>query len=106
MPPQLTPDEAARVLGTQANVWTEVMDNQQRLDYQVFPRLAAFAEVAWSQLPPPEDRDHAGFTRRMDAHYHRLDALGVDYRPPGGPLPWQRRPGLLGRPIEGSPPNV
>ncbi len=106
VPPQLTPDEAARVLGTQANVWTEVMDNQQRLDYQVFPRLAAFAEVAWSQLPPPEDRDHAGFTRRMDAHYHRLDALGVDYRPPGGPLPWQRRPGLLGRPIEGSPPNV
>ncbi|MFI0264424.1 beta-N-acetylhexosaminidase [Streptomyces sp. NPDC017056] len=106
VPPQLTPDEAARVLGTQANVWTEVMETQQRLDYQVFPRLAAFAEVAWSQLPPPEERDHVGFTRRMDAHYHRLDALGVDYRPPGGPLPWQRRPGLLGRPIEGSPPNV
>ncbi|MFH8595451.1 beta-N-acetylhexosaminidase [Streptomyces rimosus] len=106
VPPQLTPEQAAHVLGTQANVWTEVMETPQRLDYQVFPRLAAFAEVAWSELPPPAERDHAGFTRRMAAHYARLDALGVDYRPPGGPLPWQRRPGLLGRPIEGSPPNV
>ncbi|GAA3061089.1 hypothetical protein GCM10020000_50260 [Streptomyces olivoverticillatus] len=42
----------------------------------------------------------------MTAHYARLDALGVDYRPPGGPHPWQRRPGVLGRPIEGAPPIV
>ncbi|MFG2137069.1 beta-N-acetylhexosaminidase [Streptomyces sp. NPDC048650] len=106
LPPQLTDEQAAHVLGTQANVWTEAMDSQQRLDYQVFPRLAAFAEVAWARLPRPADRDFDDFTRRMTAHYARLDALGVDYRPPGGPLPRQRRPGLLGRPIDGAPPNV
>ena len=50
-------------------------------------------------------RDFAGFERRMTAHYRRLDALGVGYRPPTGPLPWQRGPGVLGRPIEGAPPN-
>ncbi|MGA5564751.1 beta-N-acetylhexosaminidase [Streptomyces platensis] len=106
VPPELTAEQAAHVLGTQANVWTEVMDSQQRLDYQVFPRLAAFAEVAWSRLPAPAARDYQDFTRRMAAHYTRLDALGVDYRPPGGPLPWQKRPGVLGRPIDGAPPNV
>ncbi|MEU1074981.1 MULTISPECIES: beta-N-acetylhexosaminidase [unclassified Streptomyces] len=112
VPPQLTEAEARHVLGTQANVWTEVMQDQGRVDYQVFPRLAAFAEVAWSALPAPAARDFAGFERRMRAHYARLDALGVDYRPPGGPLPWQRRPapekmeGGLGRPIDGPPPNV
>ncbi|AWN27493.1 beta-N-acetylhexosaminidase [Streptomyces sp. NEAU-S7GS2] len=106
VPPELTADQAAHVLGTQANVWTEAMDSQQRLDYQVFPRLAAFAEVAWSRLPAPADRDYQDFARRMAAHYTRLDALGVDYRPPGGPLPWQKRPGVLGRPIDGAPPNV
>ncbi|MGH4032784.1 beta-N-acetylhexosaminidase [Actinomycetota bacterium Odt1-20B] len=106
VPPQLTEDEARRVLGTQANVWTEVMEHQGRVDYQVFPRLVAFSEVAWSALPPSADRDFADFERRMAAHYGRLDALGVDYRPPGGPLPWQRRPGVLGRPIDGAPPNV
>ncbi|MFE2457837.1 beta-N-acetylhexosaminidase [Streptomyces sp. NPDC059402] len=105
VPAELTPDESGHVIGTQANVWTEVMENQGRVDYQVFPRLAAFAEVAWSALPAPAERDYAAFERRMAAHYRRLGALGVDYRPPAGPLPWQRRPGVLGRPIDGPPPN-
>ncbi|MFG2769442.1 beta-N-acetylhexosaminidase [Streptomyces sp. NPDC048350] len=106
LPPSLSPEAAAHVLGTQANVWTEVMENRSRVDYQVFPRLAAFAEVAWSALPAPEDRDFAAFERRMTAHYRRLDALGVGYRPPTGPHPWQQRPGVAGRPLEGAPPNV
>ncbi|MDH6570006.1 hexosaminidase [Streptomyces sp. SAI-117] len=105
VPPQLTAEEAARVLGAQANVWTEVMEDQGRVDYQTFPRLVAFAEVAWSALPAPAERDFADFERRMSAHYRLLDALGVGYRPPTGPLPWQKRPGVLGRPIEGAPPN-
>ncbi|MFF4062193.1 beta-N-acetylhexosaminidase [Streptomyces sp. NPDC001668] len=105
VPPELTPEEAAHVLGAQANVWTEVMEDQGRVDYQTFPRLAAFAEVAWSALPAPAERDFADFERRMAAHYELLDALGVGYRPPTGPLPWQKRPGVLGRPIEGAPPN-
>ncbi|MET7369814.1 beta-N-acetylhexosaminidase [Streptomyces sp. NPDC005566] len=106
VPPGLSQEAASHIIGTQANVWTEVMQNRARVDYQVFPRLAAFAEVAWSRLPAPGERDFADFERRMGTHYARLDALGVDYRPPGGPLPWQRRPGVLGRPIEGAPPNV
>ncbi|MFS4095256.1 beta-N-acetylhexosaminidase [Streptomyces sp. AF1A] len=105
VPAGLTAAEAERVLGTQANVWTEVLEDTARVDYQAFPRLAAFAEVAWSRLPAPAERDFADFERRMAAHYRRLDALGVAYRPPAGPRPWQRRPGVLGRPIEGPPPN-
>ncbi|GAA3303261.1 hypothetical protein GCM10020295_51360 [Streptomyces cinereospinus] len=104
VPPGLGEEQARHVLGTQANVWTEVMEDQARVDYQVFPRLAAFAEVAWSALPAPAARDFTGFERRMAAHYRRLDALGVAYRPPAGPRPWQQRPGVLGRPIDGPPP--
>lgn len=106
VPPELTGAEAERVLGAQANVWTEVTEDRRRVDYQTFPRLAAFAEAVWSPLPPPPERDFTGFQERMTAHYARLDALGVDYRPPGGPRPWQRRPGVSGRPIDGSPPIV
>ncbi|KIF74644.1 beta-N-acetylhexosaminidase [Streptomyces sp. 150FB] len=112
VPPELSAEEAAHVLGTQANTWTEVMQDRSRVDYQVFPRLAAFAEVAWSSLPAPGERDFADFEQRMTEHYRRLDALGVEYRPPGGPLAWQRRPvpngdpARLGRPIDGPPPNV
>ncbi|MEU7056350.1 beta-N-acetylhexosaminidase [Streptomyces sp. NPDC046197] len=104
VPPELTEEQARHVLGTQANVWTEVMEDSARVDYQAFPRLAAFAEVAWSALPAPAERDFADFERRMTAHYRRLDALGVAYRPPTGPRPWQRRPGVPGRPIDGPPP--
>ncbi|MEU2830198.1 beta-N-acetylhexosaminidase [Streptomyces lavendulae] len=106
VPPKLSAEAAAHVLGAQANVWTEVMESQARVDYQVFPRLAAFAEAVWSRLPEPESRDYEGFEARMAAHYARLDALGVGYRPPTGPLPWQRRPGVPGRPLEGAPPIV
>ncbi|WAP56342.1 beta-N-acetylhexosaminidase [Streptomyces sp. S465] len=106
VPPQLTGADADRVLGAQANVWTEVMEDRRRVDYQTFPRLAAFAEVVWSALPPSPARDFEAFEGRMEAHYARLDALGVSYRPPAGPLPWQRRPGILGRPREGAPPIV
>ncbi|MCX4762508.1 beta-N-acetylhexosaminidase [Streptomyces sp. NBC_01275] len=105
VPPELSAAEAGRVLGTQANVWTEAMEDHARVDYQTHPRLAAFAEVAWSALPAPAQRDFAGFEERMTAHYARLDALGVGYRPPAGPRPWQRRPGVLGRPIDGPPPS-
>jgi hexosaminidase len=98
IPPSLegTP-EAKNIKGTQANLWTEVVDSRSRVDYQAFPRLAAFAEVAWSELPHPQERDYEDFERRMEEHYERLDALGVAYRPPTGPHPWQRRPGIPGR---------
>jgi hexosaminidase len=104
VPGDLTEEEARRVIGTQANAWTEVMDSVRVVDYMAFPRLAAFAEVAWTPLPAPAERDWPGFERRMTTHYARLDALGVEYRPPGGPRPWQRRPGIPGRPKPGPPP--
>ena len=106
VPPQLDGEQARHVIGTQANLWTETLDSVRAVDYLAFPRLAAFAEVAWSRLPAPEKRDYQDFTARMTAHYRRLDALGVEYRPSAGPHPWQRRPGVIGRPIEGAPPIV
>lgn len=107
VPAGLGAEAAAHVLGAQANLWTEFMDDARDVDYRAFPRLAAFAEVVWSALPAdPADRDFADFERRMAAHYPRLDALGVEYRRPEGPRPWQRRPGVLGRPVDGRPPAL
>lgn len=95
VPADLPGSARQRVLGAQAQVWTEHLDNPRRIDYAAFPRLAAFAEVVWS---PPE-RDYAEFARRLARHHlPRLDALGVEYRPMGGPRPWQTRPGVPGRP--------
>ncbi|MBE1589692.1 family 20 glycosylhydrolase [Nonomuraea angiospora] len=100
---------AARVIGTQANLWTEVAENRGRVDYQAFPWVVAFTDVAWSDLPAPDvawsdlpapnERDFDDFEHWMNAaHYARLDALDVAHRPPDGPRPWQQRPGIPGRP--------
>ena len=86
---------AARCAGVQAQVWSEHLDSVRRVDYLAFPRLSAFAEVAWSS----GTRDYAEFLPRLrDHHLPRLDALGVEYRPLDGPHPWQTRPGVPGRP--------
>ncbi|MEV4558995.1 beta-N-acetylhexosaminidase [Kitasatospora sp. NPDC049285] len=104
VPPQLDEAAAVHVIGTQANIWTEFMNDARDVDYKAFPRLAAFAEVAWSDLPrTPAERDWSGFEQRMDTHYRRLEALGVEYRRPDGPRPWQRKPGIVGRPLDGAP---
>ncbi|MEV4172763.1 family 20 glycosylhydrolase [Nonomuraea sp. NPDC049709] len=95
IPAELRDDPAAaRVLGSQCAVWTELIDSPRQVDYMAFPRLAAFAETVWS----PAGRDLADFRRRLDAHLGRLDAIGVEYRRESGPLPWQERPGVPGRP--------
>jgi hexosaminidase len=96
VPAGLTGPAADRILGAQAQVWTEHLDSARRVDYAAFPRLAAFAEVVWT---PAESHDQADFRRRIETeHLARLDAMGVEYRPLTGPHPWQRRPGIPGRP--------
>jgi hexosaminidase len=94
IPTELTPEQRKHVLGGQANIWTEHMDSPRTVDFFAFPRLAALAEALWSVAP----KDVAGFLARLDHHLPRLDALGVEYRHADGPRPWQRRPGIPGRP--------
>ena len=90
VPPGLSEAEASRVIGAQANLWTEHMESARRVDYMAYPRLAAFAEVVWHRGPD--------FPARLTTHVARLAALGVNFRPLAGPRPWDARPDALGRP--------
>jgi hexosaminidase len=75
VPASLTEAEAARVLGGQANIWTELMYFGRQVEYMAFPRLAALSEVFWS---PKEARNWDDFSRRLEVHGRRLDALDVN----------------------------
>jgi len=94
VPAELSEVEARHVLGGQANIWTEFMDSPRTVDFFAFPRLCALAEALWVT----GERDYDDFSGRLDEHRARLDAIGVEYRPATGPLPWQTRPGIPGRP--------
>ena len=76
-----------QILGTQCQVWTEYMPSARRVQYMLYPRGCAHSEVAWSD---PEGRSWQEFSGRLPGHLARLDALGVNYRPEAGPLPWQQ----------------
>ena len=78
VPAELTSTEARHILGAQANVWTEYMTTDAYVEYMVFPRMLALSEVVWS---PRDSRDFDGFVERLDWHFDRLEALGVNYRP-------------------------
>ena len=59
--PELTPEEQARLLGVQANLWTEYIPTPEHVEYMLYPRVLAIAEAGWSL---PERRDYDDFRRR------------------------------------------
>jgi hexosaminidase len=76
VPAELTPEEAAHVLGAQGNVWTEYMPDIRHVEYMVLPRAAALSEVLWS---PKEPRDWPDFERRLARQIERYEAEGYNY---------------------------
>ena len=64
------------VLGAQANVWTEYMKTSDHVEYMVYPRAIALAEVVWTN-PSNKDWDH--FQKKMSHQYKLLDARNVNY---------------------------
>lgn len=76
VPPQLSETESKFVLGAQGNVWTEYMKTSDHVEYMVYPRACALAEVVWS---PKESRDYDNFLQRMKTHVTRLENWNVNY---------------------------
>ncbi len=74
LPASLTEQQRGHVLGVQANIWTEFMRTEARVEYMAFPRISALAEVAWSA---PERIDWAGFQKRLEPQLQRYFALGI-----------------------------
>ena len=73
---ELTAEQSEKILGVQANMWTHIARSEADVDRQIFPRLSALAEVAWTEN---SSRDWNDFKDRMQLHRLRLDKLGVPY---------------------------
>ncbi|MBS0374729.1 MAG: family 20 glycosylhydrolase [Proteobacteria bacterium] len=68
--------EAARVIGVQGSLWTELVPDEAHGQHALYPRLAALAELGWS---PAADHDWNGFLERLTAELARYRALGIGY---------------------------
>jgi hexosaminidase len=78
------------VIGVEGDMWGETVATMSNVDYMVFPRLLALAEVAWSPsvqrtATSPAYRD---FLERLATQGARLQAAGVNFYP-SSEVPWQ-----------------
>jgi hexosaminidase len=64
------------VLGVEAPLWSETIENIGAALFLAMPRLPAVAEVGWSD---PERKDWESFRTRISAHAPRWRLLGVNY---------------------------
>lgn len=70
----LTAVGKANVLGVESPVWTEYIEDFDRMSYMCFPRLIAVAETGWTKK---ENSDYSSFKIRVRNEKDFLASLGI-----------------------------
>lgn len=79
---------AEAILGVEAPLWTESITSLAEIEFMLFPRLPAVAELGWS---PRATHDWTGFRERLAEQGPRWAAAGIAYhRSPE--VPWPAEP--------------
>lgn len=76
IPEALSEAGSKYILGAQANVWTEYIQTEDHVEYMIFPRISALAEVLWGTSDTGKFDD---FKQRLSLHFKLLDKWGVNY---------------------------
>lgn len=72
----MTDEEKAHIIGVQANMWTEYITSDSKLEYMLLPRMSALSEVQWCE---PENKDYSRFLKDMKSMAGIYDILGYNY---------------------------
>jgi len=78
VPAEIPVDKKEMVLGAQANVWTEYMKNEKKVEYMIFPRIAALSEVLWTS---PDKKNWSSFETKIEPLMKRYESWGVTVNP-------------------------
>ena len=76
IPAGLAADKQKHILGAQGTMWTQYTPTTEQVEYMVFPRALALAEVVWSA---PAQHDWDDFNERLQQHYRLLQQWDVNY---------------------------
>ncbi len=76
VPSELNEKQAKYILGVQANLWTEYIEDFKHVQYMIFPRLMALSEVAWGTSDP---KNYKEFENRVVQHFNILDQMNINY---------------------------
>ncbi len=64
------------ILGGQANLWTEQIQNFRTVQYMLWPRAFAIAESVWSQK---ESKNWNDFVNRVELQFERMNHANIRY---------------------------
>ena len=76
IPNAISHDKRGYILGAQANLWTEYVGNTAKLEYMLFPRMAALSEVLWTI---PEKKSWENFRQRINTQEQRYQLWKINY---------------------------
>ncbi|MDD4426957.1 MAG: family 20 glycosylhydrolase [Paludibacter sp.] len=76
IPSELNESEQKHIIGLQAQLWLEYIRTTDHMDYMLFPRLSALAEVMWTQK---EQKNWEFFKWKMETQYRRYNELNINY---------------------------
>jgi hexosaminidase len=75
IPTELTEPQKKYIKGVEALIWTEYISTPEHAEYMMHPRLAAAAEIAWSE----PRKDFENFRNRLNTQIYRYQHLGINY---------------------------
>ena len=67
--------KAHLIYGIQGNLWVEYIPTEELVEYMIYPRILAIAEIGWSN---PAERDYADFKRRAIKATNDLRSKGYN----------------------------
>lgn len=76
VPPELSEKNRSRILGSSCHLWTELVPTEEKLYFQLFPRLATFAEVCWTN---PSNKNFEEFCDNLPMLEKHWSKSGFNY---------------------------
>lgn len=76
IPKGIPGNKKEHILGAQGSMWTEHISTPEHLEYMLLPRMAAMAEVVWTDK---KHRNFDNFKKRMMDHYDRFALMNINY---------------------------
>ncbi len=76
IPAELNAEQSKYILGAQANLWTEYISTESKLQYMFSPRAQALAETTWSG---ESRKNFPDFVQRLAVHMQRWKKEGYNF---------------------------
>ncbi len=76
IPNELNASERKYIKGVQSNVWGEHIHSEDAVQYMMYPRVAAVAEVGWTSS---ELKNWENFSSRVEYEFANYEKSGINY---------------------------